>query len=278
MAAEQYGVVARGQLRALGLPEEAIKVAVRHGRLVRLHRGVYAVAYVPRTRETVWSAAVLACGEGALLSHRSAAVLWGLRVAERWRPDVSVPARGGRAQPAIAVHRVALAEPDVSSHRGIPVTSMARTLADLSPLLDPDDLYLAIREAMYLRRFDLEAVGEVLSRRRARTLRLMVEDLTYTQDALERDFLALCRRYGVPLPVTQRKVEGARVDFLWPAQRLIVETDGWQAHGTLAAFQADRSKTNSFVAAGWRVLRFTHADVKRRPARTAAVLLRVLDE
>jgi very-short-patch-repair endonuclease len=165
---------------------------------------------------------------------------------------------------------------DAATFRAIPVTSVARTLADLSPLVSQDDLYLAVREAMYLRRFDLAAVEEVLTRRRARALRLLMEDLTYTQGALERDFLRLCDRYGLPRPVTQRRVGGAKVDFTWPDRRVAVETDGWRAHGTLAAFQSDRSKSNALVARGWRVMRFTHADVQRRPARTARTLGRVL--
>ena len=253
-----------------------IKHAARVDRLIRLHEGVYAIGYVPRSRETVWMAAVLACGDDALLSHRSAATLWGIRSGESRYPDVSLPTRNGREQPRIVVHRVAMATPDLASHRGIPVTSVARTLADLSPLLDPDHLYMAVREAMYLRVFDSEAVEEVLGRRRARSLRLLMEDFTYTDSALERDFFALCKRYGVPRPLARRKIDGARVDFLWPAQRVVVETDGWQAHGTPAAFQADRAKTNRLVVDGWRVLRFTVADIRRRPARTARTVLRVL--
>src|SRR5688572_28739002 len=105
---------------------------------------------------------------------------------------------------------------------------------------------------MYLRVFDVAAVDEVLCRRRARSLRILIEDLTYTEKEMERDFLKLCRRYGFPQPVTHKKVRGAKVDFLWPQQRVAVETDVWRAHGTPAAFQADRAKPNNLVALGWR--------------------------
>ena len=276
LARDQYGVATYRQLRECWMSHDMVKSRVRCGDLVRLYRAVYAIGYVPRTPETQWMAAVLACGEDALLSHRSAATLWGIRLGEGRLPDVSVPTGNGRRQRRIALHRVALAGPDVAEHRGIPVTSVARTLADLSPLIDEDALYRAVREAMYRRLFDVESAREVVSRRRVRGLRLLVEDLTYVDSELEADFLRLCKRHGVPRPRTQHRIRGFKADFAWPGQRVVVEVDGIAAHHTLAAFHADRAKTNVLVAAGWRVLRFTHAHIRRRPARTASTLRRVL--
>ena len=128
----------------------------------------------------------------------------------------------------------------------------------------------------YLRLFDLDAVQEVLSRRPSRRLQPLVDDLLVLRNGFEADLLALCDRYGVPRPASPRKIEGVKVDFHWPEQRVIVETDGWWAHSTYNAFQQDRSNTNRLQLHGWLVLRFTFADVTRRSARTARAILRAL--
>ena len=278
LARRQHGMITYRQLRSLGLSHQMVKGWLRRGRIVRVHHGVFALGYVPKARESAWSAAVLECGEGALLSHFSAAALHGIRRTEPWLPHVSVPTSAGRAQPRIHVHRVRLAPTDRDERRGIPVTSVARTLADLSALLDPDDLHAMVREAMHLRVFDLDAVGEVLERRRARALRLLVEDLTFTGSRLEQEFLALCERSRLPLPRPQFRIAGFAADFAWPGRRVVVEIDGVQSHLTLAAFHSDRAKGNVLTALGWRVLRFTHADVRRRPARTMRTLRKVLGD
>lgn len=276
LAREQYGMATYRQLQREGMSRGEFRTLVRRGLLIRVHAGVYAVGYVPRSREAVWMAAVLAGGEGAALSFHSAAALRRIRAREPVEPHISVPGDGGRRVPGVRVHRVELPPCDVTRFRDIPVTTVARTLADLSPVLGEDELYSTVREAMYLRVFDLAAVEEVLVRRRAKHLRLLVEELTYHDSGLERDFRLLCERRGLPAPRPRHLVNGFRVDFAWPQRKVAVEIDSVSAHSTLAAFHADRAKSNVLLALGWRLLRFTHADVKRRPGRTARTLSTVL--
>jgi very-short-patch-repair endonuclease len=269
LAAGQYGRVARVQLVALGIDRGAIARRLTAGRLHRIHAGVYAVGHTAPSREARWLSAVLACGEGAVLSHRSAASLWRIREGEGPAVDVSIPARGRRSHPGIAVHGAKLVAADKILHRNIPVTTPARTLVDLAHEVSHDDLVRALRETQFLRRFDLRATREALARRPCRTLRALLEDLALTQTRLEDRFLRLCDRHRIPRPLTQRPVLGRRVDFLWPRERVVVETDGWEAHGTRTAFQDDRTMSNALQLRGYTILRFTSTDLKRRPKRVA---------
>jgi very-short-patch-repair endonuclease len=139
------------------------------------------------------------------------------------------------------------------------VTSPARTLVDLAHAVAPDDLARAAREARFRGLFHLPSVLVVLERRRSSALRELLANLGPTQSPLEDRLLRICRRHGLPTPVTQRHITGSRVDFVWPAHRVVVETDGDEAHGTPAAFQQDRTATNRMQLAGYIVLRFTHA-------------------
>jgi hypothetical protein len=269
LAEAQYGLITRAQLLEVGVDRSAIRRRLADGRLHRVHAGVYAVGHQAPRREARWLAAVLACGPDAALSHRSAASLWRIREGEARRPDVSVPTRGGRAQPDITVHRVKLAPADVSAHLRIPVTTPARTLIDLARELEHDELIRAVRETQFLRLFDLAATRQALERRPCRPLRLLLDDLVVTQTELEDRLLGICDRYGIPRPLTQEVVRGRRVDFLWRDQRVVVETDGWEAHGTPSAFQHDRAASNSLQLEGYTVLRFTAADLRRRPRQVA---------
>jgi very-short-patch-repair endonuclease len=168
------------------------------------------------------------------------------------------------------VHRVTrLAPADVTRYRNIPVTSRARTLVDLAGDVDDRELTRALRETQFQRRFDLQATREALARRPCRALRVLVEDLVLTQTRIEDDLVRICDRYRITRPLTQQPVLGRRVDFLWPRERVIVETDGWEAHGTRGAFQADRVASNVYQLAGYVILRFTAADLRRRPRQVA---------
>ncbi len=262
-------MVHRRQLIALGLDRNAIARRLAAGRLHALHVGVYAVGYPSAQREARWLAAVLACGPGALLSHRSAAALWQLRDGESRDVDVSVPATAGRRRPRIAIHRVALEDSDRGEFRGIPVITPARTLADLARVVDEDELGRALREAEYRKRFDLEATRAQLARRPSRALGALLEDLRPTRSRLEDRVLPLLADHGLPRPRPQYALDGRHVDFAWPERKVVVETDGWEGHGTRTAFQADRAATNRLQLAGYTVLRFTDADVRRRPRRVA---------
>jgi very-short-patch-repair endonuclease len=269
VAAKQYGLVTRAQLATAGLDRGAIARRLAAGRLHRLHHGFCAVGHRAPRRETRWLAAVLACGPGAVLSHRSAAALWRIHDAEGPWPDVTVATRNGRRPAAITVHRAQLDRPDRRRRAGIPVTSPARTLADLARQVDHPDLVRALREAQFLRTFDLAAVQELLDRRPCRALRSLVQDLALTQSGLEDRLLGICDGHAISRPLTQQPLFGRRIDFLWQYERVVVETDGWQGHGTRSAFQADRTLSNRLQLEGYTILRFTHTDVARRPGHVA---------
>jgi predicted transcriptional regulator of viral defense system len=164
LAARQWGVVSVAQLQALGLGKDAVQRRVRAGRLHRLHQGVYAVGHTVLRREGRWLAAVLACGKGAVLSHRSAAAHWGLLQTQATRIDVTAPrTRAGNAR--IRLHRSrSLIACDTTTHQGIPTTSIPRTLLDLAATVKPDRLERALAQAEHLELYDHRAITELLAR------------------------------------------------------------------------------------------------------------------
>jgi very-short-patch-repair endonuclease len=207
-------------------------------------------------------AAVLACGEGAVLSHLSAAALWGIRRSSAATVHVTVPSTSGkRRRDGILLHRSStLTASSSTRHDGIPVTRPARTLADLRPLLSPAQFTAAVREAEFLRL----PIGNQYPADGART-------------ELEHRMLALCRRHRLPQPEVNVMIDRFEVDFLWPEARLIVEVDGWDAHRTRSAFEEDRERDARLAVLGYRVVRFTWRQLTRdRPAvaRTIRSLLR----
>jgi very-short-patch-repair endonuclease len=288
LAGRQHGVVALPQLVGLSLGARAVAARVAAGRLHRLHRGVYAVGHPLLTAEARWMAAVLACGEGALLSHRSAAILWGLRESGGPRVDVSATRRVGRGRAGIRVHwRPSLGVADSRSCRGVPCTSVARTLLDLAAVLRPSELEHACDRAEQLRLFDGRAIEELLARTRGergtKRLRETLEQLNpssqLTRSENERLMLALCRTYSLTLPVVNGwiQLEGAGFspDFLWPEAKLIVETDG-ATHRTRRAFEGDRRRDQLLAEAGYTTLRFTWRQITGEPERVARTIAAVL--
>lgn len=270
LAARQYGVVSVGQLRALGFDRYAVRRRVESGRLHRLHRGVYAVGHtivLPRGR---WLAAVLACGDGAVLSHRSAADLWGIRPTATPKIDVTVSHTSGvRSNGRIVVHR-SRRHVEALKLDGIRVTTAGQTLLDLATALPRRQLEKACEMAEALQ---LNVVIDD-SHPGARRLREAGDhDLTTTtRSPLEDEFLELCDRHAIPRPRVNSFVEGFEVDFCWPAERLIVETDG-TTHLTRAAFEGDRGRDALLTSLGWRVMRFTRRQVRRDEAVVAARVL-----
>ncbi len=256
VASGQHGVVTAEQLSEAGLDKSAVARRVAAGRLHRLHRGVYAVGHRGVSLEGQWMAAVLASGAGAALSHGSAAVHWGLLRPLSGPVDVSVPTRAGRAKRAgIRTHRrQILGRSDVTCHRGIPVTVPARTVADLEGAVP----------ARLARR----------ARRQAEMLGLPLGEIPTdgTGSDLERDFLRLCRRHALPLPEVNVRVGRWTVDFLWPACRLVVETDGYLYHRGAVAFEDDRERDLGLRVLGYDVLRFTGRHVSAEPERVAALV------
>ncbi len=236
-------------------------------------------------------AAVLAVGPGAVLSHRSAAALWNLRRTARARIDVTTP-NWGHPRAGIDVHRVrALSDPDVTSVRGIPCTTVPRTLLDLAEVVPRRDLERAFEQAEVAGTFDLDALGRVIgdnpTRHGAFTLGLVLSGYAVgwgiTRGELEERFLALCRRGGIrpaELNVTVGLPDGgvAVVDALWRRERLVVETDGRAAHGGPMAFERDRHRDAQLLLAGFRVVRFTWRQVTQDPRRVAATVRTLLRE
>lgn len=284
LAERQHGVVTAQQLYAIGLDRDAVAYRVRVGRLFRIHRGVYAVGRPTLRREGVWLAAALACGSSAALSHRSAGALHGLLSSDGVATDVAVPGSGGRKPRAgVRLHRVALEPWEACTVDGVPATTAARTLIDLSAKAHPQRVSKLVTRAERLRLYDDRAVRRVLAAhprapgaaRLAAALAVYVEPPD-TDSELEDTMLALCERAGLPRPEWQASVEGERVDFLWPDRGLIVETDGRETHGTRAAFEDDRARDAKLTAAGYRVVRFTYRQVTHRPAWVAGVLTRLL--
>jgi predicted transcriptional regulator of viral defense system len=279
LAGRQWGVVSRAQLTAIGFGRGAIDARVRAGRLRRLHRGVYAIGGAALPREGRGLAAVLACGDGAVLSHVSAAVHWGLLTYDPPQPHVTAPASKAGA-PGIRLHRTrSLDASDTTTHRGIPITTLARTLLDLAATAPRNHLEHALGQALRNELYDQRAIRDVLQRHRGRRgtkalLRATGDDPAFTRSALERRFLTLCRRAGLPRPLVNHTLtaldhEPYEVDFFFPAHRLVVEIDGWRDHGTRVAFERDRAKDAALVAAGYAVLRFTKRQIAEDPDTVA---------
>jgi hypothetical protein len=269
-AARRHGVVSREQLHAIGFSNTMVRDRVASGRLHRLYRGVYAVGHTVIPRNGRYLAAVLACGDGAALSHRSAAELWGIRPTAAARIDVTVPHTSGvRSSARIVVHRPRRPAA-TTTLEGIPVTEPGQTLADLAMALPRRALEKAVEMAEARRLHVAIPDGHPGVKRLAEAAR---HDLgTTTRSSLEDAFLELCDAHGIPRPLVNTVVEGYEVDFCWPEERLIVETDGYEHHGTRAAFERDRARDARLTARGWRVVRLTDAQV-RRDGRSSADLV-----
>jgi predicted transcriptional regulator of viral defense system len=284
IAGRQHGVVAHRQLAALGIIGSALTRRVEAGRLQRLYRGVYAVGHLQQTREAKWIAAVMACGSGAVLSHLDAAALWGIYDSRRTTIHVTVPSRGGRKLRGIHGHRARRLHPDdVTTKDGIPITTVARTLVDLTDLLPTDRLLRAIREAEYLRLLDhptlTAAVQRATGRRRLTRLTTAMERHhpgQIVRDELEHRFLELVHAAGLPAPRTNVKVRTRyrtyEVDCLWPAHGLAVELDGRAAHARAASFEEDRKRDAALSAVGLRPVRFTWQRITREGGDVTAEL------
>lgn len=283
LAVARHRVVTRQQLLGLGFSGKAIRHRLSRGRLFEVHPQVYAIGAPDLGNEGEWIAAVFACGEGALLSHRSAGALWGL---VPWRGgliDVSVPARRNPRPRGVRVHRRTAETFEVSSLIDrIAVTSVIQTFIDLATELGDDEIHGAVREGDRLERVDPEGLRRALEGHtgqpgagRLRTL-LDRETFTLTDSELERRFIPIARRVGLPHPLTQVHVNGFRVDFYWPHLGLVVETDGLRYHRTPTQQTRDRVRDQTHTAAGMTPLRFTRAQVRWRPSVVEAVLRRTV--
>lgn len=281
--ASHEGVASRWELEALGLGRDAITKRARSGRLHRVHQGVYAL-HSSLTSRGHARAAVLACGNGAVLSHRSAAHLHGLFRAGPQRIEITIPTSNGRkTRPGITLHRCALSATEVTNNGCLPLTSLARTLLDVAEVVPHRILIAAIDRAEELRILDLNQVQADLDAHPHRhgAAKLTKAIAEYAQgpvlrSILERDFLALCHKHQLPIPHTNRTLGPYEADFHWPEHRLIAETDGRAHHARRKAFTKDRVRDAELLADGWRTVRFTYAQVVHEAAWVAGILRRAL--
>lgn len=274
-------MITRAQLVELGLSPKAIDHRRRIARLHALHRGVFAVGTPDVSRLGRWMAAVLAAGDGAALSHSSAAALWEIG-REGGRIEISVPRERNPRVHGVRVHRrKELAGPDLTRRHGIPATTPARTLLDLAVRLEPSRLERAVNEADKLDLInpgDLrEWAGERPGQDGVAPLRRLLDRdrFVLTDSELERLFLRIVQRAGLPKPATGRRIHGYRVDFHWPDLGLVVETDGLRYHRTAAQQASDRRRDQVLTAAGLTVLRFTHRQVAHEPREVERILATV---
>lgn len=279
LAGRQHGVLTREQLLRLGYSAPAIVHRIKQARLHPVHRGVYAVGRADLSDLGRFIAAVLACGPGAVLSHEAAAALWSILRRPCEMVEVSVPSEVSRRRPGLTVHRRAnLRTRDVTRRHGIPVTTPACTIVDLAARLDRDPLEALINEADSRRVVTVPALRRKLEemprRPGLRTLRRLLDIRTFrfTRSELERAFLPIARRAGLPRPQTRCWVNGFEVDFYWSGLGLVVETDGLGYHRTPAQQTRDRLRDQTHTAAGLTPLRFTHGQIRFESRRVEEVL------
>jgi very-short-patch-repair endonuclease len=296
LASAQHGVVSRRQLALAGLGRGAIEHRLRQGRLHVVHRGVYLVGHRAAPPWANEAAALLACGDGAALSHATAAVVWRLldpgpadgvdaRHPRRAPIEVTVPP-GRRSLPRqlLRPHRTReLGAGEVAIRHGLRVTSPARTLLDLSATASERELRRAVEEALRTRLATAAELAALVASRARRpgtkALRELVtrdEAPALTRSEAEERLLELVRGAGLPAPVTNVRVGGYEVDALWRDRRLIVEVDGFAFHSTRAAFERDRRRDADLQALGYRVLRLTWRALQRDRDRVIAQLAQLL--
>jgi very-short-patch-repair endonuclease len=281
IAGRQDNVISLEQLREAGLRRGALAHRVAAGIMQRLHTSVYLLGPAPPTPMARARAAALACGDGAIVSHRSAAELLGLLPPTEQEVDVTVVARNPGAHPGVRLHRVAqLPRQDVTLLHGLRITSVARTICDLAATESPKDCEAAFQEALYRRAVSDRALAAVLdrepTRRGAPVIRALLRDPHLTRSERERLLLKLIKDAQLPRPLTNVRTNGYLVDVLWPSHGLVVEFDGWGAHGHRMAFENDRKRDQVLVAAGLRVLRVTDRQLLEEPIAVAARIAQAL--
>jgi very-short-patch-repair endonuclease len=220
-------------------------------------------------------AAVLACGPGAVVSHRSAASLWGIR--KVWSSPVEVTAPNDRRHPGIRVRNSRRAA--TTSRHGIPTTTPAQTLLDLADVLDDQALARAVNDAYVLKLTTPQQLATLLTRspgRRTTRLTPHTNATGATRSPLEDDFLAFTKRHRLPTPETGQRIAGHLVDFVWREQRLVAELDGWEFHWTRGAFESDRDRDADLLIEGFRTIRITYARLEQNPTKEAKRLRELL--
>ncbi len=285
VGARQLGLITVAQLNAAGVGRGSIARRVANGQLHQVFRGVYLVGHPVPLPGALELAGVLACGEGTLVSHHSAARLWGLVKASPGEVEVTVIGRDCRSRDGLRVHAVKrLGAPDRGRRLGIPITSAARTVIDVSATVGYEEAEHVIAEACALKLTSepqlLAAANRVSNRAGVARIRSILGQSggpRRTRSDGERALLGLIRAARLPDPATDVPLLGFTADFLWPEQRLIVELDSYPAHGHRAAFERDHRRDVIHRDAGYEVLRFTGRQLEHDPFYVLAVIARALD-
>lgn len=288
MAKGQYGVVSRRQLLETGLGKDAIQHRLGSGRLHGVYSGVYSVGHQVLPREGRWLAAVFASGDGAVLSHWSAASHWRIRPSSRSVIDVTTPAKS-RSWKGIRRHHKALPSDEVVVEKGIPITSVPRTTFDLAATEPLDAVISMLREAEFHNLYDRLSLRDLVERypgrRGVRKVQLALERLKEEPSGRRRSFLEerfapFLRGHDLPLPRFNDWIllgpKRYQVDCHWPGTRQIVELDGWEAHGTRSAFREDRARDRALLVAGYSATRITFNQLDDEPEAIAADLRALL--
>ena len=281
VAGRQDNVITLEQLLDAGLGRGAIEHRVKARTMRHMHRAVYLLGAAPPTQMARARAAVMACGDGAVISHRSAAEMFALLPETDREVDVTVVGRNPGFHPGIRLHRPrAMARHEVTKMRGIPVTSVARTIADLAATEPTRDVEAAFQEALYRKIVTDKALAAIIRReprrRGARVIRSLLQDTRMTRSEKERALLRLIDAAQLPRPVTNVRLHGHLVDAYRPEQHLVVEVDGWDAHGHRLAFESNRKRDQVLLAHGIRTMRVTGRQLKNEALRLTALIAQSL--
>jgi very-short-patch-repair endonuclease len=275
IAGRQDNVIGRQQLLGAGIGRGALAHRVASGAWQRLHLNVYLLGPAPPSLMARARAAALTCGAGAVVSHRSAAEMLGLLPEGGGDVHVTVAGRNVAPRQGVKRHRVAAFAPgEVTKMRGIPLTSVARTICDLAATEPGAGVETAFQEALYRRIVTTRALAKVLERqprrRGAAVIRALLDDPRLTRSERERILLRLIDQAELPRPLTNIKLHGYLVDAYWPQQRLVLEFDGWRGHGHRHAFERDRKRDQVMLANGVRSMRVTDRHLEHEPVALVA--------
>lgn len=275
LAARTHGVVTRAELLDAGITDAEIKHRLATGALIREYLGVYRVGHRAPSVRATYLAAVRASGHGALLGGRAAAYLYAVLKGEPPKPEVLTVTY--RRVTGLRTRRVRLDPRDATRYDGIPITTVPRTIVDLAAALAPDELARVVHEAGIRYRVTPDAVEAVLARRpnsrgAAKLRRVLWGDVRVTLSRLEARFLELLDEERLPLPDTNCRAGGRRVDCRWPEHRLTVELDGYRFHSSRHAWEQDRRREREAHARGDDFRRYTYGDVFEEPELMLAEL------
>jgi very-short-patch-repair endonuclease len=277
----QNGAIKIEQLLRAGLTRSAIRSRVAHGRLVPLFYGVYGVGDPELVALMRPSGALLSIGESAVLSHRSAAAVWGLAQPDPQVIDVTVIASNPKPREGVRIHRVKQLR-DTTTHQNLPITTPARTMIDFASQASSSELADAFGEARAKCRLTDAKLNAALKRAprnhpgAAVVRRMLSQGGTHDRSKAERLMRKLCRQAELPQPLTNIILHGHLVDFLWPDQRLIIEVDGYDTHGNRQAFENDRRRDQTHTAAGYVVIRITWRHLQHEPIALAVRIAQAL--